>query len=475
MVGIEKSLRDDAQQPLRGDEAEVTEDSPMDEAPDVVSLAPSGNADIVETLLETDIRGKGKNQYQVVRNCRENIIRIFQNDERFLNLRFNVVTRSPVTVNPRTGKRTPWLDEDDAITRAYMESVYGLESQQKYDDAIRAFMKTRKYNPIQRAIEATEWDGKPRVKQFLSVWMGADCDAVTEECSRLLFAGAIRRAYDPGCKFDYCVVLIGSQGGGKSTLCRWLALEDDFYTSLKTIKDQKGSEAIQGKWIVEIEELLAVLANEKSGTVAEEEAKGFLSRQSEYYRKPWDRRVTDTLRTNIFIGTTNRNEFLTDPTGNRRWFPVRCNATGYDLFDREAECKQYIRQAYAEMLAAYRRDDHLAAPVADRNLEMEIRARQQSAEVEDPWLGMIEGYVDGTQYMEAPRDRVCCLEVYENAILGYGSGSSAKGFRSTDANKLRAYTRKIGALLVDKLGWKRGNTEDFGEYGKAKAFYRPVS
>lgn len=461
-------MTSDVQQPLR-----AVEGLPVEESPDVVSLAPSGNADIVATLLETDVRGRGKNQYLVARNCRENIVRILLNDERFSDLRFNVITRSPVRVNPYTWRRTPWLDEDDAITRAYIESVYGLESQQKYDDAFKAFMKTRKFNPVQHAIEATEWDGRPRVKQFLSEWMGADRDVVTEECSRLLFAGAVRRAYEPGCKFDYCVVLIGSQGGGKSTLCRWLALEDDFYASLKTIHDQKGSEGIQGKWIIEIEELLAVLANEKSGTVAEEEAKAFLSCQSEHYRKPYGRHVTDTLRTNIFIGTTNRNEFLTDPTGNRRWFPVRCKSVGYDLFDREAECKQYIRQAYAEMLAAYRNDDPLAAATADRNLEREIRARQRSAEVEDPWLGLIEAYVNGTLYQEAPRDRVCCLEVYENAILGYGSGTSAKGFRSTDANKLRSYTRKIGGLLVDKLGWIRGNTDDFGEYGRAKAFYRP--
>ena len=442
---------------------------------DDLSLSPSENANEVMFLLDVDVKGQGKHKYEVARNNRENYIRIFRNDKRFSNLRLNVVAGSPVIVNPNTQKRTPWLDEDDAIARAYIESVYGLTTQQKYDDAIRAFLTTRKYNPVQEAIEATKWDGQRRAEEFLIKWAGAEDTPVNRECSRLLFAGAIKRAYEPGCKFDYCIVLIGHQGGGKSTLCRWLALDDDFYTSIKTIHDQKGSEAIQGKWIVEIEELLAVLANEKAGTVKEEEAKAFISRQSEYYRRPWDRRVTDTLRTNIFIGTTNRNEFLTDPTGNRRWFPVRCNLSGYDLFDHEAECRQYIRQAYAEMLAAYRAGDPLSFAVADRKLEREIVARQKSAEVEDPWAGIVEAYVEGTLYNEAPLDKVCCLQVYEFAILGYGSGTNAKGYRSTDANQLRAYTRKIASILVDKLGWIRGNSENFGEYGKAKAFYRPGS
>lgn len=440
----------------------------------VFDITPSENYTEVSLILDIDVKGSGKHQYEVARNSRENLIRILQNDKQFSNVRLNTVTGAPVTVDPETLKRKPWEDKDDAATRAYIESVYGIESRQKYEDAMGVFLATRAYNPVQKAIEATKWDGQKRVEEFLIRWAGAEDTPVNRECSRLLFAGAVKRAYEPGSKFDYCIVLIGSQGGGKSTLCRWLALEDDFYTSIKTIDGQKGSEAIQGKWVVEIEELLAVLANEKAGTVREEEAKAFLSRQSEYYRKPWGKRVTDTPRTNIFIGTTNRNEFLTDPTGNRRWFPVRCKLSGYDLFDREAECRAYIRQAYAEMLTAYRAGDPLSFAYADRHLEKEIVARQKSAEVEDPWVGIVEAYVEGTLYNEAPLDKVCCLQVYEFAILGYGSGTNAKGYRTTDANQLKAYTRKIGSILVDKLGWIRANSENFGEYGRQKAFKRPA-
>lgn len=62
----------------------------------------------------------------------------------------------------------------------------------------------------------------------------------------------MNRAYEPGCKFDVAVVLIGSQGGGKSTVVRLLAMQDSFYASIKTISGQKGEEATDGVWIGEI-------------------------------------------------------------------------------------------------------------------------------------------------------------------------------------------------------------------------------
>lgn len=432
------------QEPLRAAEGKSNEDSPID-------IEPSANTAEVMGLLDKDLKGSGKNKYEVPRTSRENLMRIFLNDVRFSDLRYNVVTGEPVRVNPKTGKRRPWLDADDSLTRTYIESVYGIESQNKYDDALRAFLIARRYNPVHAAIEATEWDGKPHAEGFLAKWMGADDTPVNRECSRLIFAGAVRRAYEPGCKFDYCIVLIGGQGGGKSTICRWLALEDDFYTSIKTIRGQKGSEGIEGKWIVEIEELLAVLANEKSGTVKEDEAKAFLSRQSEHYRKPFDRRTSDNQRTNIFIGTTNRDDFLSDPTGNRRWFPVRCNQDGNRLYDHEAECREDIRQAYAEMLAAYRKGEALAAPMADRNLEDEIRKAQESAEQESPWVGMIEVYLKEDN---PEKEYVCIQELWDEAI----------NFRSGRRDRTPAQGKIIGKILREKLGWIPAE----------KAFYMPV-
>ena len=287
-------------------------------------------------------------------NIGSNYLEILRHDHEFADLRLNTVKDAPERYNEETGKRTQWTDAEDAAARIYIEKAYGISNPSKYMDALNTRLQEVKYNPVQIEIEKTAWDGQRRAEEFLIKWAGAEDTPVNRECSRLLFAGGIRRAYEPGSKFDNIIVLIGGQGAGKSTLCRWLALDDDFFTTIKTISGQRGSEDIEGKWIIEVEELLAFLANDKSGSRMEENVKAYLSRQSERFRKPYERRSTDTPRTCIFLGTTNRDQFLSDPTGNRRWFPVKCNSNGRQLYDHEAEIHAYIRQAWAEMLAAFK-------------------------------------------------------------------------------------------------------------------------
>lgn len=398
-------------------------------------------------------------------NIRKNFLEILRHDSTFAEIRFNTIRGELERYDEKTGKRRPWTDAEDAAAKSYIEEVYKIENPSKYMDALNIYAQEVKYNPVQIEIEKTKWDGQRRAEEFLIKWAGAEDTPVNRECSRLLFAGGIRRAYEPGSKFDNIIVLIGSQGAGKSTICRWLALDDEFYTSIKTISGQKGSEAIQGKWIIEVEELLAFLANDKSGSRMEENAKAYLSRQSEYYRKPYERRTTDTPRTCLFLGTTNRDEFLEDPTGNRRWYPVKCSMLGYDIFDREAECRAYIRQAWAEMLAAYRAGDPLANPYTSRELEAAVRAWQQTAEVHDELVGMIQDYLD--REYPRPSDMVCIPELWAEVVC---MGNPYK----------RTITRqdslRIGNILTSKLGWQKAGNARFDQpYGVQKAYQRPNS
>lgn len=181
------------------------------------------------------------------------------------------------------------------------------------------------------------------------------------------------------------------------------------YSSIKTINGQRGLEGIAGKWVVEIEELLATLANDYSGTKGEDTVKAFLSTASDFYRKPYDRRPTDSPRRCIFIGTTNRESFLTDKTGNRRWYPVRVDVDGRWLYAHEGECKADIMQCWAEMKHAFDNGLPFARPVADSALLATIKEEQSTAEQDDWREGLIEAYL-------AKRDRVCLIEVWRNAL-----------------------------------------------------------
>ncbi len=50
--------------------------------------------------------------------------------------------------------------------------------------------------------------------------------------------------------------------------------------------------------------------------------KAFLTSAYDTFRPPYGRSIVQVPRGNVFVGTTNTAEFLSDSTGNRRWWPV---------------------------------------------------------------------------------------------------------------------------------------------------------
>lgn len=415
----------------------------------------SSNRDAVYTLLDKTEKKINGEKKQIVATTAQNFLTILRNDKRFQNVKYNTLRGVPEKII--NGKAIQWTDADDATSRTFIESCYFISNRPKYEDAFCEFQHEREYDPIQDRINAVEWDGVARVETMLHRWLSAEDTPYIRECSRLLFAGGINRAFRPGGKFDDVVVFVGKQGGGKSTFCQWLALAPELYSSIKTISGQKGLEGIQGKWIVEIEELLATMANDYSGTKSEETTKAFISTASDFYRKPYDRRPTDSPRHCIFIGTTNRETFLTDKTGNRRWYPVRVDVDGRWLYEHEEECKADILQAWAEMKHAFDNGLPLAKPVADAALLSTIKEEQVAAEQDDWREGLIEQYLNG-------KEKVCLIEVWQRALYQNRSPYYPEMTRR-DACAL-------STILCNKLGWSRGNVCDFGNYGRQKAFYR---
>ena len=300
----------------------------------------------------------------------------------------------------------PWTDTHDAGLRWHFQSVDGLNHKENLVDAFRLFCSQHQVNPLLNLLDSLEWDGKPRITQFLHKVLKTDDTPYTREVSRLIFAGGIHRAYNPGCKFDDMPVLIGEkQGEGKTTLVRWLAMEDEYFREVTDMAGREGIETLSGAWICEVGELLAMTRVKEAEAV-----KSYITRQEDTYRAPYDRHPQTKPRRCIFIGTTNNAQFLSDKTGNRRFYPVRCHCTGYDLFNNKAEIKEYIRQCWAEARTLYERDE--LPPYADRDLLPEIRDEQERAMEDDYRIGMIRSYMD----RKAIDSRVCVIELWYEAL-----------------------------------------------------------
>ena len=188
---------------------------------------------------------------------------------------------------------------------SYIEKKYKIRHTESYYNAFNIVCYQNAYNPIKNIIESTVWDGKPRIATLFQTYLKCEDSDYIREIARITFLGGIARLYSPGIKFDTMPIFMGKQGCGKSSFIRWLAIKDSFFKEISEIDGQKGIEAVEGAWICEMSELLALTKSKEVEAV-----KSYITRQNDTYRKPYERRITENPRKCIIIGSTNRSQFF---------------------------------------------------------------------------------------------------------------------------------------------------------------------
>ena len=169
---------------------------------------------------------------------------------------------------------------------------------------------------------------------------------------------AIARVYYPGCKFDYCLVLKGAQGKGKSTVLAKLGGQW-FNDSIFDINGKEALENLQGNWIIELGEMQAAKRADN------EAIKAFISRRVDKFRLPYERRTEEFPRQCVFAGTTNLPEFLKDRTGGRRFWIVVCD-DNFDTYKALANVDQnYIDQVWALEQATLLQEEYTEGTATD--------------------------------------------------------------------------------------------------------------
>ena len=245
----------------------------------------------------------------------QNCITILQNDHVLADaIRLNLLSERIDIVKPvgwlRSGKTLNDTDMKYILRR--MEK-YGISSEKKIESAIRIVANENRYHPIRDYLNGLKWDGTKRIAHVLHHFLGAAEDEYTCEAMKIFLLGAIKRVFQPGCKFETMLCLVGGQGAGKSSFFRLLAVKDEWFSDdLRRLDDDNVYRKLQGHWIIEMSEMIAT-ANAKSI----EEIKSFLSKQKETYKVPYETHPADRLRQCVFAGTTNRQDF----------YPVTARAT----------------------------------------------------------------------------------------------------------------------------------------------------
>ena len=329
---------------------------------------------------------KSNGQYEVTI---ENLVLIMQKDPNLKGLvRQNIFNaRLEVIKNDLPWQRRGpyWTDTDDAGLRWYYEKVYNLEGRQKLIDALAIVAEENAYHPVKDYLEDLIWDGTPRVETVLIDYLGADDNEYTRTVTRKTLVAAIKRIYEPGCKFDYILTITGKQGIGKSLLIKKLGGEW-FSDTLVDIRGKEAYEALDGVWLMEMGELAALKRSER------EAIKNYVSKQEDTYRKAYNRNTTINKRQCVFIGTTNDTEFLNDSTGSRRFWVVdtdpkkRTKTVWHDLTADERD------QIWAEAVELYHKGENIM--YLPEEIQKVAAAVQEAFSQESQYQATVDEYLE---------------------------------------------------------------------------------
>jgi len=272
----------------------------------------------------------------------------------------------------------PWSDaatlaltnqiQADQIPRIRKEVVF---------DAVMHSARSRTRNPPREYLASLKWDGVERISRTWPTYFGATDTPYSQAIGRNFWISLIARVQRPGCQLDNMVVLEGDQGAGKSQALR--AIGGEWFAEVsESVNSKDFFISLRGVWLAEIAELDSFSRAEVTCI------KRAITCQVDRYRSPYDRCASDHPRRTAFAGSTNNDQWIRDPTGGRRFWPIKIGKIDLTAIKRDRD------QMFAEAMVAFGRGEAWHLSPAEETLE-----EQASRQVEEVWLPRVLDWLTG--------------------------------------------------------------------------------
>jgi predicted P-loop ATPase len=365
------------------------------------------------------------------------------------DLRKNELTGAIEYTDP-TGRTIGLQGNDLDLMTTKLACEYGVFiPEPRIKAAIQYAAGKNSYCPIRRYLDHCSAHAKPHAdwSRIGEVFLGNQHNIATLAMQRMMI-GAVARAYNPGCSMSWLPILVGAQGVGKSMFSRNLvppALFSEVTTPLETL--MKEQYRLHVAWLLELPEI-----DNYFNVRNIENFKNLITTRCDEVRRPYAALPERLHRRFVLIGTTNRNQFLVDSTGNRRFVPLEIGS-GFQI-----PWRQLIEERdslWAAAVQAYRDGE-----------DYEFNSGEIAAIAEyiqefgdpDPWMDKVASYV-------SIRSEVTAAEVLTNAL---DLDPRSQGRRES---------RRVADVL-QAMGWRRLVTSRKDETGKSKSvriWQRPKS
>jgi predicted P-loop ATPase len=314
-----------------------------------------------------------------------------------------------------------------------------LPMKELYNDVTDVIAHENKYHPVLQYFDTLKWDGVERLATWVITSANAADTPYVRAVSSIVLKAAVKRVLNPGCKYDEMVVFeSGTQGLMKSTALRVLCPKEEWFSDNLPLNltSKELLELTSGKLIMEISEL------NKMRTAQMEFIKALLSRQEDTARLAYRRDAGTRLRHFIFIGTTNSYTYLSDQTGNRRFWPIRVQK-----FDVKW-IKENREQLWAEAYYRVQNGESIRLP---EHLYQAAEVEQGNRLVEDEWRNILDVYFEN-QYQRVAMEEIrsvlrldqekCSSREYLRiAEIMQSLGFEKAGVRDKDGKNSKGYKR----------------------------------
>lgn len=293
------------------------------------------------------------------------------------------------------------------------------------------------YHPVREYLSGLTWDGTQRLGAACEDLLGAERSELNQAILTRWFVSAVARAIRPGCKVDTVLILVGDQGALKSTWFATLAAPW-FVDSAVDLSDKDSYQVLRRAWIYEWAELEVLRRTKDAAT-----AKAFLSSSVDTYRPSYGRLVVDVPRGCVIVGSTNNDEFLSDYTGNRRFWPVRVGK-----IDIESTAAQRD-QLWAEAMRLYSSGERWWLDGSE--LEW-MEGRHEEHVIRDAWEEVVLSW---TARQSGP---VTTADVLRGALeKPTGQWSRADEMRVARVLRMHGWSREVhGGERNRQRYWRRG-------------------
>lgn len=338
----------------------------------------------------------------------------------------------------KAGEKRSGGSEDALRVKKWLIEKFDLEASVALIEEALLFITTQnEFHPVKEFIEALEWDGVDRVSNAFRTYLNAKMpEPYLSDVSRKFFLAMIRRIYEPGCKFDHLPVLEGSQGIGKSSFGKILVGKEWFMDGLPDLADKDAALNLQGIWLVEMGELSSIYRSQL------EAAKSFITRETDKVRPPYGKRRIDLPRQCVFLGTTDKQDYLQDSAGNRRFWPVKVLQVEFEALERD----RLQLLAEAKMLYDFAREP----------LYLTGKAKLQAVKIQELRRLETEGDSMETRFIKwlSQPEKERGIEIDKIALEDLFDVGPFSVFQKTPSNRLWA------ANVLRKAGYSREHTRE---------------